>query len=421
MQRCSVVDLTGPLPTQRTRTSEGFLEVPARLSKAGNVQTYLRSELGLDGSGTFRIYRPADEVFAPEALKSAGNKTLTLKHPPKGVSIANWSAVAVGDVRDVTAAGDHTAGIVTIKDPDAIKALEDGTREMSCGYDFDLDIAAGVSPSGEAYDGIGRSIRINHHAIVDTARGGHGCRIADATSNRTPGERTMAMKNLVIDNVRLGEIEESQANLVQLIADNNKAALKVATDAATSATARAEAAEAEVVTLKAAAAKSAADHATAVAELSGKILTDAQVEEIAVKRATAITDAQVETLAAERATVVAAAIKLVDGFSDAGKTVAAIRTEVLTAILAEDSDLSAKAKAGLGGVAPDKADATVSKIVFAMLAAEPKTSTGDDGSTAVLDATARALAGDGRGKPKYTPEDIMRYRMKHGKDPVAAA
>ncbi len=199
MRVCHVTDFLGKL-TERRITAEGFLEAPAKLSRANNVQSYTARELGLDKEGMapdriLRLFRPAAEVSNPESLKSLSHKTLTLDHPPEGVNVDNWDAVAIGDVGDVrmAASGDHTESVILVKHKDGIKALNDGVCEMSVGYDFDLDLTPGKSPSGEAYDAIQRNIRANHHAIVDRARGGRGCRIAD-TDHQPKGKKTMKIK-----------------------------------------------------------------------------------------------------------------------------------------------------------------------------------------------------------------------------------
>jgi len=73
------------LPTERTYTEEGFLRVPARISRTG-TQTYLAAELGLkDREPTDLIvaYRPPEEVFDPESLASFAAKPV-VPLPKKG-------------------------------------------------------------------------------------------------------------------------------------------------------------------------------------------------------------------------------------------------------------------------------------------------------------------------------------------------
>jgi len=50
---------------------------------------------------------------------------------------------------------------------------------LSMGYTTDIDWTAGVTPKGEAYDGVQRNIRANHLAFVPQARGGEKLRFGD--------------------------------------------------------------------------------------------------------------------------------------------------------------------------------------------------------------------------------------------------
>jgi hypothetical protein len=131
-----------------------------------------------DGS-TRREYRPADEVFAPSALEALRAAPVTVEHPTAGarrVTAETWQGVAVGHVGDdVRADSDRrfVEGSVVISDARAISRVDSGAlREVSVGYDVDLEMTAGVSPEGEPYDAIQRRIRPNHVALVPRGRAG---------------------------------------------------------------------------------------------------------------------------------------------------------------------------------------------------------------------------------------------------------
>jgi len=179
---CEVTDTI--TVSSRKITDHGFLEAPAILARTG-VQQYTRRELGItDGDPTsiIRLYRPADEVFNPESMSSFEANPITLNHP-KGNRVAadNWRNVAVGDVHGVHQSPDGMAGRVVIRDARAVKAVQqDGKTALSNGYTFTLDPTPGTTEDGQVYDGIQRNIRGNHVAIVDVARGGPICQIADS-------------------------------------------------------------------------------------------------------------------------------------------------------------------------------------------------------------------------------------------------
>ena len=157
-----------PLETV-TRLPSGALRIPARLSRPG-VQAYRQP----DGS-IRREYRPPEEVFAEPVLDALRAAPVTLGHPPE-VRADNWRDVAVGHVGDdVRASEDRrfTIGSVVVSDADAIRRVDAReASEVSVGYDVDLEMTAGVSPEGEAYDAIQRRIRPNHVALVQRGRAG---------------------------------------------------------------------------------------------------------------------------------------------------------------------------------------------------------------------------------------------------------
>lgn len=382
-RRITIADLMGPL-TQRKITDEGYLVAPGNLSKAGNVQDYSARELGLDGDGMdanriVRLYRPVDEVFSPEALKSFDSKPITLTHPPTDVTADNWREYAVGDVTGVAGGGQYMTGTLIIRDKDAVMAVVDGTRQLSCGYSFDLDMTPGKTADGVEYHGVQRNIRGNHHAIVDAARGGPGCRVADGTRNPGTGDRPMATRVIVIDDVSL-EMDATQASLVEKIVGDAKRIAKEAGDALATAQTKLTAAETALAEEKAKGIKLVADHAKEVTDLRAQIPSTAQIEALASERAKVVTDALV----------------LVPEFKAEGKTVPAIRAEVLTSVIAADSAGKAIALAVLGGAEPAKAAEGVARAAFDAVVAAHGPASVDD-AAAVDAATSRALAGDGGG------------------------
>ena len=179
------------------RTPQGGLRVPATLTRTG-VFVYHS-----DDGRTIREYRPADEVFRKETLASLRGSPLTVDHPPESLKPANfrqWATGHVGD--DIKRDGDKTSATAYVQDQAAIRAIEAGRRQISCGYHCDVDETPGVSPDGEAYDRIQRNIVYNHVALVDNGRAGPDVRLRlDAAGNSTHGEHPMSEKIEVLGGI----------------------------------------------------------------------------------------------------------------------------------------------------------------------------------------------------------------------------
>ncbi len=406
--KCTVRDLMGEL-TQRRLTGEGFLVAPGIIARAGNVQEYRASELGfdvtrgMDANQIVRLYRPTSEVHSPETIASFEGQTLTKGHPFGGVDAETWQKVAIGDVRDVTPDGEGIKSEIVVRDAKAIKDIQSGKRQLSCGYTFDCDMTAGRTHDGKAYDGTMTNIRGNHVAVVDMARGGPGCRIADE-SHPDPKERPMALRKLVIDGLNL-ELEETQASIVEKIDRDAKAAVKTAADSVTAANAKATDAETKLAAEVKAKADLIVAHDAKVKELEAKILKPEQIE----------------ALATERAKVVGDAARICPDVKPEGKTVAAIRTEVVTAVLAGDSALKAVATAMLDGVAADKASPEAITSAFKACAAVPAADGASSGASDIDREVGRKFAGaDGDksrandGAPVLSGRALMTFRQTHG-------
>ena len=91
------------------REPEGYLlclNVP--VARTG-TQDYLPEELGItpgsfsfaSGPGLISVYRPEEEVFAPETMASFEGMPVTNDHPPDGVDIGNIRALQKGHAHNV--------------------------------------------------------------------------------------------------------------------------------------------------------------------------------------------------------------------------------------------------------------------------------------------------------------------------------
>ena len=155
------------------RTPQGFLRVPAYLTRAG-VLEYKRD----DGS-TVRELRHPDEVFRPDSLQSLSAAPLTDLHPKEMVSPKNVRTLRVGHVGEaVRQDGHRVAATVTIEDEQMIAMVERGDRrEISCGYACAIDATPGVW-EGQHYDAVQRDIVYNHAALGPRNWGRAGSEVA---------------------------------------------------------------------------------------------------------------------------------------------------------------------------------------------------------------------------------------------------
>ena len=201
------------ITTEREYTDEGFLKVPARISRTG-VQEYLAVEMGLtdrDPKDIVRVYRSEDEVFNDESLISFANKPVTNNHPPELVDSRNSRQYSVGmSGPEVTRDGMFAKTVLHVTDEDTIKNIESGKVELSNGYTADIEWTEGVTPDGEQYDAIQRNIKGNHIAIVERGRAGPACRVADNLP--ITGDK-VAMAKITIDGVDF-EVSDQAAQAV---------------------------------------------------------------------------------------------------------------------------------------------------------------------------------------------------------------
>lgn len=201
------------ITTEREYTDEGFLKVPARISRTG-IQEYLAVEMGLtdrDPTDIIRVYRPEEEVFTDESLQSFANKPVTNNHPPELVNPSNSKQFSVGmSGPEVTRDGMFAKTVLHVTDGEAIKNIESGKVELSNGYTADIEWTSGVTPDGEQYDAIQRNIKGNHIAIVERGRAGPACRVADNLP--TTGDKVI-MAKITIDGVDF-EVSDQAAQAV---------------------------------------------------------------------------------------------------------------------------------------------------------------------------------------------------------------
>lgn len=262
-----MIKFTDAAPIGRVKiTSEGYVTAYARAVRSG-IQKYRASEIGLVGDHIVNVYRPPEEVFSAESLRSFSHAPVTINHPSVMVDAENWRDLAVGEVStEAVRDGEFIALPLILKDSAAIKAVKAGKRELSAGYTADIDFEDGIAPDGTKYQAVQRNIHINHLALVDSARAGSEARIGDSTN-------WGASPVIVEDNVMTIE--------VKTVVLGDRAVEVVAKDADT------------VAAILADHATAIADKDTAIGELKAK-LADAEAKVLSDEAITALVDAKVD-------------------------------------------------------------------------------------------------------------------------------
>ncbi len=165
-------------------TGEGFLicrNVP--IARTG-TQEYLGREIGLEGKAAdaiVTVYRSPDEVFSEAALASFEGKPATNNHPPDLIGPDDVSMYEKGHVQNVRRGTrewkDFVIADLHIHDRELIEAVQNGKREISCGYECEY-----IDNGDGTYSQV--NIRGNHVAVVDRGRAGKRAAILDSDTRK---------------------------------------------------------------------------------------------------------------------------------------------------------------------------------------------------------------------------------------------
>ena len=153
------------------------------------VTQYLGKEIddgtmGLRPNGIYNVYRPKDEIAKKEFIESLNAKPLLDDHHV----IGNVNGMAspdskreAGVLTEVRLDGNSLVGRIDVWSPALLEKIRRGKKELSLAYSCDFVRRKGVF-HGERYDFVQSNLRCgNHLALVDEARNGHDCRVADGT------------------------------------------------------------------------------------------------------------------------------------------------------------------------------------------------------------------------------------------------
>ena len=169
-------------------TPEGYLKDRPILTSVGIFEYS-------DHGNVRRELRLPEDVFSPESLKSYLGKPVVLTHDAGLIDKDNVAENQIGTIlSEGERSGDDVKAEIIIHDTDAMKSA--GLKELSLGYNLDLDETPGVW-NGQRYDAVQKNIRINHLALVREARAGEQARLnLDGRAEKTilTGGKNMTKK-----------------------------------------------------------------------------------------------------------------------------------------------------------------------------------------------------------------------------------
>ena len=152
-------------------------------------QKYLSGELGINESEpdkAYNVMRTEEEVFSPATIASFEGKPVTDDHPMESVDTGNVQAYSCGHAQNVRrGVGDEKDFLIAdlfITDKKLIEDIQNGRREISCGYDCEY----AQDENGQIYQ---KAIRGNHVAVVSAGRAGHRIAIKDSAESTIRGRR----------------------------------------------------------------------------------------------------------------------------------------------------------------------------------------------------------------------------------------
>lgn len=164
-------------------------------------------------TGYARVYRGESELFRPETIGSFMGVAVTDDHPEDDVDPDNWDKLSRGftttNVRRGT--GDLADCIIAdliVTRRDLIDAVNDGKREVSCGYSADYRQTG--PGTGEQLNIIG-----NHIALVERGRCGPRCAIGDQAPPSTTAKESKMPKQRVKLSERVRTLVRDMESLLE--------------------------------------------------------------------------------------------------------------------------------------------------------------------------------------------------------------
>ena len=181
--------------TKHIDEDTGFLHINGVVARTG-LQPYMGAELGNmeEPTAMFNVYRPRDEVLKEESLSTYANAPITDDHPNTFVTVDNATELIKGSVASYETYNkdgiDYIKAQIVVTDKELINKVINGKMELSAGYSQNLVKEKGEF-EGVTYDYIQTNIKINHVALVDSARCGQECKLVFDSNSIIVDENTL--------------------------------------------------------------------------------------------------------------------------------------------------------------------------------------------------------------------------------------
>lgn len=159
--------ITPSIKGKVTRTDNGYLVGEAVVTRTG-VFKYRNP----DGSFRYELRHP-DHVFNRDSLDSLKLVPMTNEHPKvKLLDARTAPKYSVGTVGEtIRVDGGDVISSFAITDGKAVEDVDNGKKELSCGYTLDLVRQDGIY-EGQKYTHIQTNVRYNHLALCKNGRAG---------------------------------------------------------------------------------------------------------------------------------------------------------------------------------------------------------------------------------------------------------
>lgn len=192
------------------KTKDGYL-VGSILTARTGIQVYSGKELGRPEKDRVRVYRPPEEVFSQDSLRSYAYRPVTDGHKAT-VNSKNWGGIGKGITGgEIMRDGEFVRVPLILMDAALIDEVESKQKQqVSWGYDAMIEWTDGITPDGQQYDAVQHEMRMNHLAIVSAARGGSDLRIGDEGEEDMPEN----LKKVFIDGIPV-ETNEAGAQVIE--------------------------------------------------------------------------------------------------------------------------------------------------------------------------------------------------------------
>jgi len=250
----------------------GFLRCTASILCPG-VMTYARAELEdanpPEGLQQLKMYVSPEELAAPDGMSTLEGMPAVVGHTWQQAG----ALTSCGNIAGAPRISDdgHLIADILVTDPEAVRRtmLPEGDpsklQEISSAGDWQILWQPGISPDGQAYDGLFVKLRYNHVALLPPGAGRAGASVRIINEKEaTKMEFTRVQLRMAGGKLRFVRVANEDVNALEEAMTENEEAVKSAITPD-----QLQAALDELAGLK----KETADKNTRIAELEGMIQT----------------------------------------------------------------------------------------------------------------------------------------------------